>query len=131
MVGPMAINIARRDFMASLGSAAAAWPLAARAQPAAKSYRVAYLVLLGDQDALIVKQRLDELGYTEGKNLIFDFRSADGQLERLPQLAAEFVKTNPDVIVTVSERRLPRRRRPQPQPYPSSSPALAIRLAPA
>jgi hypothetical protein len=93
--------------------------------------RVAYLVLLGDQDALIVKQRLDELGYTEGKNLIFDFRSADGQLERLPQLAAEFVKTNPDVIVTVSERRLPRRRRPQPQPYPSSSPALAIRLAPA
>ena len=96
----MAINIARRDFMASLGSAAAAWPLAARAQQAAKSYRVAYLVLLGDQDALIVKQRLDELGYTEGKNLIFDFRSADGQLERLPQLAAEFVKTNPDVIVT-------------------------------
>ena len=66
----MAINIARRDFMASLGSAAAAWPLAARAQQAAKSYRVAYLVLLGDQDALIVKQRLDELGYTEGKNLI-------------------------------------------------------------
>ncbi len=96
----MAINIARRDFMASLGSAAAAWPLAARAQQAAKSYRVAYLVLLGDQDALIVKQRLDELGYTEGKNLIFDFRSADGQLERLPQLAAEFVKTKPDVIVT-------------------------------
>jgi putative ABC transport system substrate-binding protein len=96
----MAINIARRDFIASLGSAAAAWPLAARAQLAAKSYRVTYLVLSDDQDAMIVKQRLDELGYTEGKNLIFDFRSAEGQLERLPQLAAEFVKTNPDVIVT-------------------------------
>jgi ABC-type uncharacterized transport system substrate-binding protein len=96
----MAIDIARRDFVVGLGSAAAAWPLVAHAQQAAKSYRVAYLVLLGDQDAVIVKQRLDELGYTEGKNLIFDFRSAEGQPERLPQLATEFVKTNPDVIVT-------------------------------
>jgi putative tryptophan/tyrosine transport system substrate-binding protein len=92
----------RREFIAGLGGAAssAIWPLAARAQQAAKFYRVAYLVLLGDQDAVIVKQRLDELGYSEGKNLIFVFRSAEGQLERLPQLAAEFVKTNPDVIVT-------------------------------
>ena len=69
-------------------------------QQAAKSYRVAYLALLGDQDALIVKQRLDELGYVDGKNLIFDFRSAEGQPERLPELAAKIVKTNPDVIVT-------------------------------
>jgi hypothetical protein len=48
----------------------AAWPLAAHAQQAAKSYRMAYLALLGDQDAAIVKQRLNQLGYTEGKNLI-------------------------------------------------------------
>ena len=95
-----AIDTARRDFIAGLGSAAAAWPLAAHAQQAAKSYRLAYLVLLGNQDAVIVKQRLEELGYTEGKNLIFDFRSAEGQPERLPQLAAELVQTNPDVIVT-------------------------------
>jgi putative ABC transport system substrate-binding protein len=95
----MAVGIGRRQFISALGSAAA-WPLAARAQTAAKSYRVAYLVLLGDQDAVIVKQRLDELGYTEGKNFIFDFRSAEGQPERLPRLAAELVKTNPDVIVT-------------------------------
>ena len=47
-----------------------------------------------------MKQRLIELGYSEGKNLIFDYRSAEGQLERLPQLAAEFVETDPDVIVT-------------------------------
>jgi putative ABC transport system substrate-binding protein len=60
---------------------------------------VAYLGLLGDQDAVITKQRLDELGYTEGKNLIFDFRSAEGKPERLPQLAADLVKTNPDVII--------------------------------
>jgi putative ABC transport system substrate-binding protein len=88
----------RRQFIAGLGSAVV-WPLATRAQSVAKSYRVAYLVLLDDQDAVIVKQRLDELGYTAGKNLIFDFRSAEGQPERLPQLVAEFVKANPDVIV--------------------------------
>jgi ABC-type uncharacterized transport system substrate-binding protein len=76
-----------------------AGPLAARAQQPTKSYRLAYLALLGDLDAVIVKQRLAELGYAEGKNLIFDFRSAEGQPERLPQLAAELVKTNPDVIV--------------------------------
>ena len=54
--------------------------------------------LAGGQDAVIVKQRLNELGYSEGKNLIFDYRSAEGQLERLPQLAAESVATNPDVV---------------------------------
>ena len=76
-----------------------AWPPPLRAQEAGKSYRVAYLTLVGGQDAVIVKQRLNELGYREGKNLIFDYRSAEGQLERLPQLAAKFAATNPDVIV--------------------------------
>ena len=92
--------VKRREFITLIGSSAAAWPLPARAQELARSYRVAYLALVGDQDALIVKKRLDELGYSEGKNFIFDFRSAEGRLERLPQLAAELVATNPDVIVT-------------------------------
>ena len=92
--------VKRREFITLIGRSAAAWPLAARAQELTRSYRVAYLALVGDQDALIVKQRLDELGYSEGKNFIFDFRSAEGRLERLPQLAAELVATNPDVIVT-------------------------------
>jgi len=64
-----------------------------------RSYRIAYLALLAGPDSMIVKQRLGELGYSEGKNLIFDYRSAEGQSERLPALAAEFVRTNPDVIV--------------------------------
>jgi putative ABC transport system substrate-binding protein len=89
----------RREFITLLGGAAAAWPLAAGAQQAQKSYRVDYLALAGDQDAVIVKRRLAELGYAEGKNLIFDFRSAEGHPERLPQIAGDFVKTNPDVIV--------------------------------
>jgi len=88
----------RRKFITLLGGGVA-WPLVARAQQATRSYRIAYLALLGDLDAVIVKQRLAELGYVEGKNLIFDFRSAEGQPERLPQLAVELVKTNPDLII--------------------------------
>jgi putative tryptophan/tyrosine transport system substrate-binding protein len=92
--------IRRREFITLLGGAATVgWPLAASAQQVSKSYRIAFLALVGDEDAEIVKQRLGELGYIEGKNLNFDYRSAEGQLERLPQLAADFVKTTPDVIV--------------------------------
>jgi putative ABC transport system substrate-binding protein len=89
----------RRDFIALVGGTAATWPVAARAQPPARTYRVAYLALAGDRDAMIVKQRLEEVGYSEARNLIFDFRSAQGYPERLLALAAELVRTNPDVIV--------------------------------
>ena len=89
----------RREFITLLGGAAAAWPLAARTQRSETIYSVAYLALVGDRDAMIVKQRLDELGYSEGRNLVFDFCSAQGHPERLPQLAAELVATNPDVMV--------------------------------
>jgi putative tryptophan/tyrosine transport system substrate-binding protein len=89
----------RRSFIQGI-AAFAAWPLAARAQQAARSYSIAYLALSGDQDASLVKQRLGELGYSEGKNLSFSFRSAEGLPERLPQLAADLVRAKPDVIVT-------------------------------
>ena len=88
----------RREFITLLGGVAA-WPIAARAQQSGRPYRVACLALLEGRDSLVVKQRLDELGYSEGKNLIFDFRSAEGHSERLPQLAAELVRTRPDVII--------------------------------
>jgi putative ABC transport system substrate-binding protein len=90
----------RRDFITVISGAAIAWPMALRADESGRSARVAYLALAGDEDAALVKQRLDELGYHEGKNLIFDFRSAEGRLERLHELAAKFVVTGPDVIVT-------------------------------
>jgi putative tryptophan/tyrosine transport system substrate-binding protein len=93
--------VRRRDFI-TLASAAAsciARPLSLGAEPVAKTYRVAYLALAGDQDAIIVKQRLEELGYHDGRNLLFDFRSAQGRTGHLAELAAELVRTNPDVIV--------------------------------
>jgi putative tryptophan/tyrosine transport system substrate-binding protein len=96
------VGIARRDVLTLLGGTAAASafrPLPLRAQEAQKRYRVAYLALAGDQDAVIVKRRLDELGYGEGRNLNFDFRSAGGDQAGLPRLAAELVATHPDVIV--------------------------------
>jgi putative tryptophan/tyrosine transport system substrate-binding protein len=90
----------RRTFITLLGGAAAAWPLVANAQQAEKSYRVSYLALLRDEDSTLLRpfsQRLQELGYT--KNLTLDYRSANGAPERLPQLAAELMQANPDVLV--------------------------------
>jgi putative ABC transport system substrate-binding protein len=95
----MTISIGRRELITALGSVAA-WPLAARAQKVTKSYRLAFLALRTGQESAVVKQRLDELGYVEGKNLDFDFHSADGQPERLAELATAIVRTAPDVIVT-------------------------------
>jgi putative ABC transport system substrate-binding protein len=89
----------RRDFITLVGGAVLTAPQAVRAQQPSKPHRIAYLALLGDKDPAIVKQRLAELGYTEGKNLIFDLYSAAGKDDRLPQLAADIVKTNPDLIV--------------------------------
>jgi putative ABC transport system substrate-binding protein len=75
-------------------------PFAARAQQAPKLNRVAYLALVDSVAPSVIKQRLQELGYIEGRNLIFDYRSVEGQADRLPQLAADVVRTNPDVLVT-------------------------------
>jgi putative tryptophan/tyrosine transport system substrate-binding protein len=88
----------RREFIAGLGGAAA-WPLVARAQQTSRTYRIAYLALAGTNDATIVKERLKELGYEEGKNLIFDLRTAHGEIEVLPRVAADLVNSNPDVII--------------------------------
>jgi len=89
----------RRDFITLVSGAVLSAPRVAHAQQPSKPHRIAYLALLGDKDPAIVRQRLAELGYTEGKNLIFDLYSAAGKEDRLPQLAADLVKTNPDVIV--------------------------------
>lgn len=92
----------RRDFICVL-SGAVALPLTAGAQQREKSYRVAYLALLPGEDTTLAKPflaRLQELGYNEGKNITWVYRSADGRPERLPELAAELVEAMPDILVT-------------------------------
>jgi putative ABC transport system substrate-binding protein len=80
----------RREFILALGGAAVAWPLPLSAEQTTKSYRISYLALLPGEDATLMKpllERLRELGYSEGRNTTYEYRSAEGRPERLPQLA--------------------------------------------
>jgi putative ABC transport system substrate-binding protein len=91
----------RCEFITLIGGAAAS-PLAAHAQQVAKSYRISYLALLPGEDTTLGKpllQRLQELGYSEGKNMTFEYRCAEGRPERLNQLAVDLVSANPDVLI--------------------------------
>ena len=77
-------------------------PHAAHAQPSTKVYRIGYLVgsALGyDAASEAFTQRLRELGYTEGQNLVIESRYADGKFERLPALTAELVRLQVDCLV--------------------------------
>jgi putative ABC transport system substrate-binding protein len=93
----------RREFILALGGAAA-WPLGVRAQQAGKVWRIGMLETISPElnaanfDAL--RNGLRYLGYIEGQNLTIEYRSADGQEERFPQLASELVRAKVDVIVT-------------------------------
>jgi putative tryptophan/tyrosine transport system substrate-binding protein len=94
----------RRAFMTVLGSAALlgiARPVIAQK---AKSVTIAYLALLPGEDRMSFMRefvkRLGELGYVEGQNLKFVYRSAEGQPGLLPGLASELVQMMPDVLVT-------------------------------
>jgi putative tryptophan/tyrosine transport system substrate-binding protein len=95
----------RRKFISLIGGAAAAWPLAARAQPSGKIPRIGYLVTgsLESSEARATidafRQGLRQLGYAEGRNIVIEYRAADGKIERFRGLAAELVRLNPDLIV--------------------------------
>jgi putative tryptophan/tyrosine transport system substrate-binding protein len=93
----------RREFIALAGGAAA-WPLSARAQPADKIFRIGYVGTLA-ADSLpklpeAFRAGLRDLGYEEGRNIVMEFRWADGHYERLPALFSELIRLNVDVIVT-------------------------------
>jgi len=94
----------RRDFITSLiGGALASRPITARAQQS-KVARIGVLYI-GTADAEMFKKELreglHELGYVEGQNIAFEFRSAEGKLDRLPELANELVRLKVDVMVAL------------------------------
>jgi putative ABC transport system substrate-binding protein len=100
----------RREFIAIVGGAAAAWPFAARAQQTAKTHRIALVhpsASIADMSESggnptypALFKELRRLGYIEGVNLVVTRYSAEGREERYPDLCQEVVRTNPDIIVT-------------------------------
>ena len=83
----MAIHIRRREFIFTLGGAAAAWPLAARAQPSRKAYRIGFLGVTSYAECKTSgrpSSGLRQLGYEEGKNITIHYRWAESRYDRLP-----------------------------------------------
>jgi len=96
-------QLRRREFITLLGGAAAAWPLAARAQ----QMKLPTIGLLGGatpsaqaQWTAAFVQRLRELGWVEGQTVTIEYRWVEGRFERSPAIIAEFVRLKVDVIVT-------------------------------
>src|SRR5437762_8851773 len=94
----------RRTFIGRLVGGLLAAPLATRAQQVGKIYRIGILEPIpaarnaANLEAL--RKGLRELGYVEGRNLVIEYRSADGRAERFPDLASELVRLKVDLIVT-------------------------------
>jgi putative ABC transport system substrate-binding protein len=94
----------RREFITLLGSAAAAWPFAARGQQPGKLPTIGFLggATWESQWAATFVQRLHELGWTEARTVAIQYRWTEGRNERAAEIAAEFVRLKVDVIVTYS-----------------------------
>src|SRR4249919_1340488 len=93
----------RREFIKIVAASAAAWPLGAHAQQS-KVARIGVLYIgLADTESFKkeLREGLRELGYIEGQTISFEFRSAEGKLDRLPELAADLVRLKVDVIVAL------------------------------
>src|SRR5262249_28806239 len=97
-------RVKRREFITLLGGAAAAWPLAARAQQRGRGWRIGGLettsMALNAANFEAFRQSMRDLGYIEEQNVIIEYRSAEGRSERFADLAADLLRLNIDVIVT-------------------------------
>jgi ABC-type uncharacterized transport system substrate-binding protein len=92
----------RREFITLLGGMTVAWPLAARAQQATSLKRVGFL-LVGlspeSKEVQVFRRELRKAGYVEGRNLVIEWRSANGDYDRVPTLVADLIRSNVDVMV--------------------------------
>src|ERR1700738_4221415 len=97
----------RREFISLLGGAAAAWPLAARAEQAGKLPTVGFLASGTPSShrrwVATFVERLSELGWIEGRTVAIAYRWGEGRTERTAEFVAEFVRLKVDVIVTHGE----------------------------
>jgi putative ABC transport system substrate-binding protein len=95
----------RRDFITILGSAAAAWPLAARAQQAERVRHIAALTSIADEPTIraryaVFLERLQQLGWIDGRNVRIDYRYGRGDANNTRKHAAELAALAPDVILS-------------------------------
>src|SRR5258707_11618105 len=103
--GRMAIHIRRREFIFTLGGAAAAWPLAARAQQGERKRRIGVLMNTAADDAVFQArvgaflQELALLGWTIGRNVQIETRWSGGKADDARRYAAELAALVPDVIL--------------------------------
>jgi putative tryptophan/tyrosine transport system substrate-binding protein len=100
-------NMKRREFITLLCGAAAAWPLAARAQQSARLSKIGVLwpgVTFPPPPRMeAFREALRQLGYIEGQNVAIELRYAEGGLQQLPNLAAELVRLKVDVITAFGD----------------------------
>src|SRR5689334_696333 len=95
----------RRQFIGLLGGMAATWPFTTRAQPVTRTHRIGVLMGYSPNDPAghqrfdALRQGLNDLGWSEGRNLVIDVRFAGADVERIAALSAELVDIQPDAIV--------------------------------
>ena len=97
----------RRTFIAALGGAAA-WPMVARGQQPERMRRIGFLTPISEHDSegrswiAALTRGLQELGWTEGRNVLIEYRFGDANAARMPNLAKELIAWKPDVVVAAT-----------------------------